>query len=99
MTGSTRKRAGADIQRLIVDGEELMVISVPIHPEAAPETLSDGERDVLRMMLEGKKNADIARARGTAVRTVTNQVASIYRKLRIGSRSELAAWAARVWAT
>jgi DNA-binding NarL/FixJ family response regulator len=45
-------------------------------------------------LLEGKRNADIARERGTSVRTVANQVAAIFRKLKVRSRAELVATAA-----
>jgi DNA-binding NarL/FixJ family response regulator len=49
----------------------------------------------VQLVLEGKSNAEIAHARGKSVRTVANRVASIVRKLGIGSRSELFALAAR----
>lgn len=58
-------------------------------------SLTDSERDVMRLILEGKSNSEIARDRGRAIRTVANQVASIFRKLGIGSRCELYALAAR----
>ncbi len=51
--------------------------------------LSDAERDVLRMLLEGKSNRAIALTRGRSERTVANQVASILRKTGCGSRRAL----------
>jgi DNA-binding NarL/FixJ family response regulator len=48
----------------------------------------------MQLVLEGKSNQEIAKSRRTAVRTVANQVASIFRKLGVGSRSELYAFVA-----
>ena len=42
--------------------------------------LSAAEREVLTLLLEGKSNREVARARGRSERTVANQVASILRK-------------------
>jgi DNA-binding NarL/FixJ family response regulator len=53
--------------------------------------LSSAEREVLQLVEEGLSNADIAKARGTAVRTVANQVASLLKKLNLGSRFEIIA--------
>jgi DNA-binding NarL/FixJ family response regulator len=50
-------------------------------------------------MLEGRSNAEIARDRGTCARTVANQIASMFRKLGVQSRAELAATAALVGVT
>ncbi|MFL5398320.1 MAG: response regulator transcription factor [Myxococcales bacterium] len=63
----------------------------------APEfigSLSVAEADVARMMTAGLSHAAIARRRGTAVRTIANQVASIFDKLGVRSRSELCVLAA-----
>ena len=54
------------------------------------EKLTSTERAVATLAAGGASNADIARARGAAVRTIENQLASIYRKLGVHSRSELA---------
>ncbi len=74
-------------------GDSYVVLSYPTPAlgAAGRARLSGAERDVLAHLLEGLTNAEIARRRGTATRTVANQVASILRKLRLGSRAELAA--------
>lgn len=54
-------------------------------------SLSPAEREVTGRLLDGHDNARIARERGTSLRTVANQVASIFRKLGVSSRGELAA--------
>jgi DNA-binding CsgD family transcriptional regulator len=51
--------------------------------------LSEAEQDVAKRALEGKSNPEIARERGTSIRTVANQMASIFSKLGVGSRAEL----------
>ncbi len=64
-----------------------------VHPFAATlddARLSPAEREVVALLLQGRDNASIARERGTAVRTIANQVASIFAKLGVHSRSELA---------
>lgn len=75
--------------RVAVGGRELFVLSIPSLVESLPEALTAAEREVARMLLEGKSNRDVARVRGTSVRTIANQVGSIFRKLRVSGRVEL----------
>jgi DNA-binding CsgD family transcriptional regulator len=51
--------------------------------------LTPVEAEVTRLLAAGLSNAEIARVRGTARRTVANQVASVFRKLGVSSRLEL----------
>jgi DNA-binding NarL/FixJ family response regulator len=69
-------------------GEELAVFSLPLAPPALPKSLSDSERTVALALLEGLSNSEIATARHTSVRTVANQVALLFRKMGVRSRSE-----------
>jgi DNA-binding NarL/FixJ family response regulator len=55
------------------------------------EALTTAERSVVNLLLEGLSNEAIAAHRRTSVRTVANQIQSIYRKLCVNSRTELAA--------
>lgn len=55
------------------------------------EALTIAERDIVELIASGMSNADIAALRGRSVRTVANQVASILRKTKSGSRRALAA--------
>lgn len=57
--------------------------------------LSLAEREVVQLIATGSSNATIAQRRGSSPRTVANQVASIFRKLRVHSRLELYALLAR----
>ncbi len=84
-----------ETRRLVVDGIELLVLSFPAVPALLPADLSAAERDVLRWLLRGESNAQVAARRQTAVRTAANQVASIFRKIGVASRAELAARLAR----
>jgi DNA-binding NarL/FixJ family response regulator len=74
-----------------IGGEEVVVFSVPLSSPALPLSLSAAERDVAVDVLEGLSNAEIAKARSTSERTVANQVASVFRKLGVRSRSEAVA--------
>jgi len=51
--------------------------------------LTRAERDVALLVLTGKSHDDIAKIRGRATRTIANQVASVFRKLGVASRTEL----------
>ena len=57
----------------------------------ADDGLTAAELVVLRGIFAGKSNGEIARDRGTSPRTIANQVASIFRKHGVRSRSELVA--------
>lgn len=77
------------VTRFVLGEDEFAVLSFSTETAPLPEVLAPAERDVFRLMLEGLSNAEIARVRGTKLRTVANQVASIFDKLGIGSRFEL----------
>ncbi|NUO49330.1 MAG: helix-turn-helix transcriptional regulator [Polyangiaceae bacterium] len=51
--------------------------------------LTEAESEVAQLVRDGLSNVEIGRHRGTAERTVANQLASIFDKLGVGSRSEL----------
>ena len=76
-------------ERFTVDGVEFVAFSW--QSSADLSALTTAEVSVFEHVLEGESNDAIGRARGCSVRTVANQVASILRKLRVGSRYELIA--------
>lgn len=85
--------AGLVVHELACAGEELVVIEWSDHALASlPELLSPAERAILGHVVRGASNAAIARARGTAPRTVANQVASLLRKTGARSRFDLIRW-------
>ena len=57
------------------------------------ESLTNREREVLRLLAEGLSNKDIAQRLYLSVRTVEGHLANIYGKLRVRSRTEAALWA------
>jgi DNA-binding CsgD family transcriptional regulator len=74
-----------------VEGNEYLILSYPVPRWNVPEVLSPAEELIARRLLAGESCAEIARSRGTAARTVANQIASIFAKLKVKSRLELAA--------
>jgi DNA-binding NarL/FixJ family response regulator len=91
-------RASAPIvvaSTLVLDGDEHVLVSYPATEPPGWALLTSAEREVAVALLDGWSNARIARARSVSVRTVANQIASIYRKLAVRSRAELAALRAR----
>jgi DNA-binding NarL/FixJ family response regulator len=71
--------------------EEFAVLSFELPVVVLPAQLTKAECAVTTALLNGKRNAEIAQARRTAVRTVATQVAAIFRKLGVTSRAELVA--------
>ncbi len=60
-------------------------------PARGSEGLSSREREVARLAAEGKSNKTIARALSISPRTVSTHLTSIFGKLGVSSRAELAA--------
>ncbi len=56
-----------------------------------PASLSLGEAAVVRQLIGGATHAEIARRRGTSSRTVANQLATAFQKLRVSGRAALTA--------
>ena len=71
--------------------DELVVVSVELEAHESEGRLSTAEREVAILAVTGSSNEEIARTRGTSVRTVANQLASTFQKLGVHSRFELAA--------
>ncbi|HYU33000.1 MAG TPA: response regulator transcription factor [Thermoanaerobaculia bacterium] len=65
-------------------------------PPVDGETLTQREQDILRLLAEGMGNKQIARRLGVAVTTVRTHLSSVYEKLRLESRVELALYAAQI---
>lgn len=53
--------------------------------------LTIAERRVAKLVAEGHRNSDIAQALGKSISTVKSQLMTIFSKLDIGSRTQLAA--------
>ena len=73
--------------------EALRRETVPNAPNAAPSThdLTDREMQVLRMLVDGATNPEIAKVLSYSPSTIRNDVTSIYRKFGVRNRPEAAA--------
>lgn len=60
----------------------------PAVPREAFPTLTDREREILHLMVQGSSNAEIARLLSLSIKTVQNHVSSIFRKLQVADRSQ-----------
>lgn len=86
------KRAGsATVKSLTIGGVRAVLIEVPVDGLDLPDTLTSSEREVVQLVAQGLSNEEIAAARGRSARTVANQLAAVYRKLGVFSRTELLA--------
>jgi DNA-binding NarL/FixJ family response regulator len=70
-------------------GKPALVVSFPVPTVPWQADLTAAEIDVVHDVLAGLSNAQIGKKRGTALRTVANQVAAVFRKLGVSSRLEL----------
>ena len=86
-----RSMEGEAVSVRMDDNLELLLCIERGSGEAPPSALSKAEREVMEELVRGKTNAQISELRGVAERTVANQVASIFKKLGLNSRQELAA--------
>ena len=64
-------------------------------PES-PETLTERETEVLRLLAQGKANKEIAQALGIGEKTVKTHVSNILAKLGVPSRTQAALYAVRI---
>jgi DNA-binding NarL/FixJ family response regulator len=80
----------ATLAEAAVDGDTLLLGSYPLIPDVHITALTAAERAVLAHLLAGSTNKDIAQRRDSKESTVANQVQSIFHKLGVRSRSELA---------
>jgi DNA-binding CsgD family transcriptional regulator len=72
-----------------VAGEPLVVFSFE-HAPAVRRALTRAENEIVLHLLDGRSNTEIARLRGRSPSTIANQVATIFKKLGVKSRLELA---------
>lgn len=68
---------------------DLALISFPLAEAKLPSALTDAEQDIALRVYLGESNEQIASARQSSLHTIDNQLEAIYRKLDVGSRTEL----------
>lgn len=83
------------MHHVTLDGQEYLVVGVPLLDDILSESLTAAEREVARLAVRGLTNAAIAKERGTSVPTVVNQLGAIYRKLGVSGRVGLCSRFAR----
>ncbi len=74
-----------------IAGESLVAGALRLVGHQGLAGLTDAEREVALLALAGHTNAEIGRRRESSARTVANQLQSVYRKLSVTTRAELAA--------
>ncbi len=79
------------LAEVAIQGENLLVGAYPLIDEGRVESLTEAERAILAHLVAGSTNRDIAQRRKTSEYTVANQIQSIFQKLKVCSRGELAA--------
>jgi DNA-binding NarL/FixJ family response regulator len=86
-----RRLSGATLDRAALGDEALMALRMPAAIGCLSH-LTDAERDVAVNLLQALPQREIARRRGRSMRTVANQVASVYRKVGVHGRTEFVAY-------
>jgi DNA-binding CsgD family transcriptional regulator len=82
----------APVAELSVGGALFRLLPAPLAPPRRwSRVLSRTEVTISMAVVHGMRNAEIARARGTSVRTVAAQVSTIMLKVAVASRAELIA--------
>jgi DNA-binding CsgD family transcriptional regulator len=84
-------QARVRVARFRVGQDQFVVVSELIVGAADLTALTEAEREVARLVAGGCSNQAIAAKRGARPQTVANQLAAIYRKLAVSSRSQLVA--------
>lgn len=73
------------------DGVPGLIIDVDGSEPRLPDGLTASEREIVALVLDGRSGQEIAALRGRSYRTIANQLATIYRKFGVNSRTELVA--------
>lgn len=85
----------ARFYRVKSDGREQWVVTAERPDRTLPRDLTRSEASVVRALVEGLSHERIAAQRNTSPRTVANQLAQAFQKLRVSGRNELIAMLAR----
>jgi DNA-binding CsgD family transcriptional regulator len=81
----------ARLKRVDIAGDAFLVGSYGDVGVSRLARLTEAERDVALRLLSGATNESIARARGSTVNTIANQIKSVFEKFGVNNRAELAA--------
>ncbi|MBS2014433.1 MAG: helix-turn-helix transcriptional regulator [Deltaproteobacteria bacterium] len=87
-TGASEPAPGLEVFDVGPPEDGWVLVSVDLPSASVPE-LPTALREVLAMIVRGETNRTIASLRGTSLRTVENQVATLLRRFRARSRVDL----------
>ena len=79
------------LAEVAIGDDKLLVGAYPLIDAESVSCLTEAERKVTAVIIAGSTNRDSAKRLGVSEHTVANQVCSIFAKLRVHSRAELAA--------
>lgn len=65
-------------------------------PSLADDVVSPREREIIRFVAQGMRNAEVAERLAISVRTVEKHLNNVFQKVGVRSRRELAGYALRV---
>ena len=86
----------ANVRHFLKTGKPLPTAPVPTYsPQAAPDSLTTRELEVLRLIAAGRSNQEIAQELVISFNTVTNHVKNILGKTGCANRTEAASYAYR----
>jgi DNA-binding CsgD family transcriptional regulator len=89
----SREMPALDATDLLFGGATYRYLAVSQREPQLPSSLTMTEREVAHLAALGMSTAQIASLRRASRRTVENQLARVFRKLKIASRGELCALA------
>jgi DNA-binding CsgD family transcriptional regulator len=87
--GPPERNFDARCTELVADSQVLHVISTERPELRLEDQLTRTEFDVLKALVEGRSYREVAAGRNASIRTVANQLASVYRRLGVSGRGEL----------
>jgi DNA-binding NarL/FixJ family response regulator len=82
-----RQSLDPEVQRLLVQEQEAMPVQM--------DPLTSRESEVLKFIVQGKRNAEIGQRLGVTIKTIEAHLTSLYSKLGVQSRAEAIAFAQR----
>ncbi|MEO7037133.1 MAG: helix-turn-helix transcriptional regulator [Polyangiaceae bacterium] len=83
------KLGSATVRQIAGVNSERWLVSYERPDGVLRATLSDAEREVTRLLVEGRTHTQMARVRKTSPRTIANQLGASFRKLGVSGRTAL----------
>lgn len=90
MLDPSEPKPSVAISEIAVAGRAHYVVRATFSAHRTWATLSSSQREIVTLALSGLDGAQIARQRGTAERTIANQLASAFRKVGVSGRTAFA---------